>query len=237
MRFVTVSKRFGDTVVFDRFSLSIPKDSIMAIVGHSGMGKTTLLQMASGLLRPDSGQVVKEAAEEGAVSYLFQEPRLLGHSTVFSNVELALRKAYPDRKTRHAVAKNYLGLVGLGDSLGLYPSQLSGGMRQRVAIARCFAHPASLLLLDEPFQSLDIKLRYDLLDSFLSLWTENPRTTIFVTHDPMEAVLVGDRCCCLGTPEKPKELLEIDIPRKARNIDDPTLLDYEAKLVKALVED
>ena len=236
MQFVEVSKQYGDNVVFDQFSLAIEPKTIMAVVGPSGMGKTTLLQMASGLLAPDIGEVVKEEGESGSVSYLFQEPRLLPQGTVFSNVELALHKAFPDKKERKDIAMHYLDLVGLHDFIAYYPRQLSGGMRQRVAIARSFAHPSDLILMDEPFQSLDIKLRYNLLDSFVSLWNESPRTTIFVTHDPKEAVLVGDNVCCLGNPKKPNLLLTIHIPRKARNIGDSELLGLESKLVKALVQ-
>jgi NitT/TauT family transport system ATP-binding protein len=237
MHFLDISKRYGDNIVFEHFSLEIPKKTIMAIVGPSGMGKTTLLQIASGLLSPDAGTLIKEEGESGAVSYLFQEPRLLPQSTVFSNVELALHAAYPDKAERARVALHYLSLVGLEDFVGYYPKQLSGGMRQRVAIARSFAHPSDLILMDEPFQSLDIKLRYNLLNSFVSLWNESPRTTIFVTHDPMEAVLVGDSVCCLGLKDKPKELIQINIPREARNISDSDLLGFESQLVKALVDD
>jgi NitT/TauT family transport system ATP-binding protein len=237
MHFLDISKRYGDNIVFEHFSLEIPEKTIMAIVGPSGMGKTTLLQIASGLLSPDAGKLVKEEGERGAVSYLFQEPRLLPQSTVFSNVELALHTAYPDKAERARVALHYLSLVGLKDFVGYYPRQLSGGMRQRVAIARSFAHPSDLILMDEPFQSLDIKLRYNLLNSFVSLWNESPRTTIFVTHDPMEAVLVGDSVCCLGLTGKPKELIQINIPREARNISDSDLLVFESQLVNALVKD
>jgi NitT/TauT family transport system ATP-binding protein len=237
MRFIEVSKRYGDNVVLDQFSLAIPPKTIMAVVGPSGMGKTTLLQMASDLLAPDSGTIVKEESETGSVSYLFQEPRLLPQGTVFSNVELCLYKAFPNRKERTEVAMHYLDLVGLHDYIGYYPRQLSGGMRQRVAIARSFAHPSNLILMDEPFQSLDIKLRYDLLNSFVSLWNESPRTTLFVTHDPKEAILVGDNVCCLGNPKKPKLLLTINIPREARNISDSDLLGLESQLVEALVSD
>ncbi|WP_320127958.1 ABC transporter ATP-binding protein [uncultured Sphaerochaeta sp.] len=237
MRYREVTKNYGENCVFNHFSLDIKPNTIMAIVGPSGKGKTTLLQMASGLLLPDEGEVLKEATEVGSVSYLFQEPRLLPQCTVFSNVELALHSAYPHASERASLAMHYLDLVGLHEYIGYYPSQLSGGMRQRVAIARSFAHPSHLVLMDEPFQSLDIKLRYNLLNSFVALWNESPRTTIFVTHDPMEAVLVGDGICCLGKSEKPEMLLKINIPRKARNISDPELLGYEAQLVEALIKD
>jgi NitT/TauT family transport system ATP-binding protein len=235
MRFVEVSKAYGQNQVFDHFSLEIKAGTILSVVGPSGEGKTTLLQMAAGVLQPDEGRIEKEACESGSVSFLFQDPRLLPASTVFTNVELALRLAFSSKRERDALALHYLELVGLSDSLLLYPHELSGGMRQRVAIARAFAHPSSLLLLDEPFQSLDIKLKFTLLSAFLSLWEEQPRTTLFVTHDPKEALLLGDAVCCLGDPKQPLYLQTIEIPRKARNLSDAHLLALEAELVAALV--
>ncbi len=235
MQFQNISKAYAQNCIFDSFNLEIEKRTILSVVGPSGEGKTTLLQIAAGLVEVDGGRVIKEAQEEGSVSYLFQEPRLLPSSTVFSNVELALRSFVSSRVEREAVVLHYLEMVGLSDSACLYPAQLSGGMRQRVAIARAFAHPAKLMLLDEPFQSLDIKLKVTLLNAFIRLWEENPRTTLFVTHDPKEAILLGDAVCCLGNPKKPLLYQKIHIPRKARNIGDQTLLAVEASLVQALV--
>lgn len=235
MQFQRISKAYGQNCIFDEFSLEITKRTILSVVGPSGEGKTTLLQIAAGLIQPDSGIVIKEAEEEGSISYLFQEPRLLPFSTVFTNVELALRSFLSNKKEREESALHYLRMVGLADSMGLYPDQLSGGMRQRVAIARAFAHPSNLMLLDEPFQSLDIKLKVTLVNSFLRLWEESPRTTLFVTHDPKEAILLGDAVCCLGDPKKPLLYQQINIPRNARNIGDQTLLALEASLVRALV--
>ena len=160
---------------------------------------------------------------------------MLGACTVYANVELALRSSHASEAERRSIALHYLQMVGLSDSLGLYPAQLSGGMRQRVAIARAFAHPANLMLLDEPFQSLDIKLKFALVDAFLELWEEQPRTTLFVTHDPKEALMLGDAVCCLGDPKEPLWYQKIDIPRNARNITDTVMLGWEATLVQTLV--
>ncbi len=235
MRFIDISKAYGQNVIFDRFSLNIEVGTILSVVGPSGQGKTTLLHLASGLIEADSGQVIKEESEEGAVSYLFQEPRLIPTSTVFSNVELALRASERCAKVRAQIAAHYLEVVGLWEDRSLYPAQLSGGMRQRVAIARSFAHPSRLMLLDEPFQSLDIKLRYSLMEAFLTLWKESPKTTLFVTHDPKEAIALADAVCCLGDPTKPLLHHHIDTPREARGIDDEALLALEGRLIKALL--
>lgn len=235
MQFVEVSKYYGENCVFDHFSLEVEPKTILSVVGPSGEGKTTLLHLASGLVSCDGGRVAKEESEQGPISYLFQEPRLLPYSTVLANVELALRSSIPGRSLQREIALKYLHLVGLEDSLSLYPSELSGGMRQRVAIARAFAHPCNLMLLDEPFQSLDIKLKYSLLTAFAKLWEQEKKTTLFVTHDPKEAILLGDAVCCLGNPTKPLLHQQIKIPRNARNFNDPTLMALEAELVEALV--
>lgn len=236
MIFERVSKAYGSTMVFDRFSLEIEAGTILSVVGPSGQGKTTLLHLASGLIEADEGRVLRHATEEGAVSYLFQEPRLIPSATVFRNVELPLRASEPCATVRSQIANHYLEMVGLADSRALYPDQLSGGMRQRVAIARSFSHPSHLMLLDEPFQSLDIKLRYTLIEAFLTLWQESPKTTIFVTHDPKEAILLGDAVCCLGDPTGPLLHQTIDTPRSARSITDERSLALEATLIKALLK-
>ncbi|HPB41924.1 MAG: ABC transporter ATP-binding protein [Spirochaetales bacterium] len=226
MRFSNVSKAYGDHVVFDRFSFALDPKTIMSVVGPSGGGKTTLLRLAAGLVEPDGGTVEKD---EGKVSFLFQEPRLLPHVNVWANVEITLRAFY-EQEERTRIALHYLELAEMKESLHLYPHELSGGMRQRVAIARAFAHPAELMLLDEPFQSLDIRLRMHLIKAFLTLWEEEKRTTIFVTHDTKEAVLIGDRVLCLGDPHTPRMDEQIKIPRTARDIHDPVLMALEVKL-------
>jgi NitT/TauT family transport system ATP-binding protein len=235
MKFDGVSKAYESTIVFDRFSLEIKEGTILSVVGPSGQGKTTLLHLASGLIEPDEGKVVRHASEEGSISYLFQEPRLIPSATVFRNVELPLRASEPCKAVRAQIANHYLEMVGLSDSRALYPDQLSGGMRQRVAIARSFSHPSRLMLLDEPFQSLDIKLRYTLIEAFLTLWEESPKTTIFVTHDPKEAILLGDAVCCLGDPSGPLLHQTIDTPRRARSITSEQSLALEATLIEALL--
>ncbi|HPX28634.1 MAG TPA: ABC transporter ATP-binding protein [Sphaerochaeta sp.] len=226
MRFSNVSKAYGGHIVFDRFSFALDPKTIMSVVGPSGGGKTTLLRLAAGLIEPDSGTVEKD---EGKVSFLFQEPRLLPHVNVWANVEVTLRAFY-EQEERNRIALHYLELAEMKESLHLYPHELSGGMRQRVAIARAFAHPAELMLLDEPFQSLDIRLRMHLIKAFLTLWEEERRTTIFVTHDTKEAILIGDRVLCLGDPHEPWMDEYINIPRIARDVHDPALMALEAKL-------
>lgn len=216
--------------VLDGFSLDVPKGSITALVGPSGCGKTTLLRLVGSLEQPDAGSIEKETEEKGDISYLFQEPRLLPWHTVLVNVELVLRPFEPDRRHRNDRAMEFIELVGLADFARFKPDQLSGGMRQRVAIARAFAYPGHMMLLDEPFQSLDSSLRWSLVRAFLKLWEADRRTTVYVTHDVQEAILMADRVVRLS--ERPMRILaehEIGVPRNERSLADPGLLALQAE--------
>ena len=190
-------KRYQDKVVLKDFSLDIKPRTITCITGESGCGKTTLLNLIAGIIRPDSGTIELD----GKVSYLFQEPRLLPWRTALENVALALK----DEKK----AREILELVGLKDSLDKYPSELSGGMRQRVAMARAFSYPSSIILMDEPFQNLDVKLKNNLLQLFLKLWEQEQKTVLWVTHDITEACLSADLVLCVTLgPQSPMEITQ-----------------------------
>ncbi|MDY4609517.1 MAG: ABC transporter ATP-binding protein [Sphaerochaetaceae bacterium] len=230
------SKEAGTTVpVFVDFSLDIPSGTIQVLTGPSGCGKTTLLHLAAGLTPLDGGSILREPCEVGPVSYLFQEPRLLPWRNVFTNVELPLRASIPVKEEREAKVLRFLSLVGLSGYEAYLPSELSGGMRQRVAIARAFAYPSTLILMDEPFQSLDVKLRYELLQAFLHLWQDERRTTLYVTHDVAEAVLAADSVCRLdGPPAEIADLFSIDVPRSRRKPGLPELMSYEGRLYGGL---
>ncbi|MDC7124517.1 MAG: ATP-binding cassette domain-containing protein [Spirochaetales bacterium] len=179
--------------VFKNFNIEFPSDKVSVILGPSGCGKTTLLNIIGGLLSPLEGKVSFNNTTQTSdnFSILFQEPRLLPWRTIRKNVEIVLKSKF-DKQLRRETAEHYLSLVGLKDSMNLYPSELSGGMRQRVAIARAFAYPADTILMDEPFQALDIKLKQELRALFTKLWVEDKRTAILVTHDINEAVMLGD---------------------------------------------
>ncbi|ADK82248.1 ABC transporter ATP-binding protein [Sediminispirochaeta smaragdinae] len=214
--------------VFRRFSLEFPEGEITAILGPSGCGKTTLLHLIAGLLIPSDGSIGRDTGE--AVSYLFQEPRLLPWMTVLENVCLV-------NKDEGAV-RRFLEIVGLRSSASRYPGELSGGMRQRVAMARAFAFDASMLLMDEPFQALDLALRLSLVNAFRHIWGQEPRTSIFVTHDIQEALVLGDRIFVLDGP--PVELVGRfvnPVDRNQRSIHDPRLLALEAELYHLLIDE
>lgn len=215
--------------VLSDFSCSMAPKTITALVGPSGCGKTTLLRLVGELEAPDAGTIAKTVEEKGRISYLFQEPRLLPWHTVLTNVELVLVPYYPERHQRIERAMEFLEMVGLADYMRFKPEQLSGGMRQRVAIARAFAYPGHMMLLDEPFQSLDSSLRWNLVKSFLRLWEADRRTTVYVTHDVQEALLMADRVIRLSP--RPMRILEehaIEVPREQRSLADPAFIALQA---------
>jgi NitT/TauT family transport system ATP-binding protein len=170
------------------------------ILGPSGCGKTTLLKLLGGLLKPPVGEVSYSGAANGnremhKTSFMFQEPRLLPWLTVLENVSLPLHKIF-GKEEAMGRAKRFLSLVSLEGMDTSYPVELSGGQAQRVSMARAFAWPTAALFMDEPFQSLDIPLRINLMETCLSLLEK--RLLIAVTHDPREALYMGGRIVILG---------------------------------------
>ncbi|MDR0723411.1 MAG: ATP-binding cassette domain-containing protein [Treponema sp.] len=200
IQFKKVSFGFGATLIFDRLSLELGMENPVVILGPSGCGKTTLLRLGAGLLPPWSGDIAYTAGDAPiGCSFVFQEPRLLPWFTVLENVLIPLKARFP-RSDGEARARHFLALVSLQDKAGVYPEKLSGGQRQRVSIARAFAYPAQFLFMDEPFQSLDIPLRIELMEMTLGLLKAEPRLCIAVTHDPREALVLGQRIIILGKP-------------------------------------
>ncbi|HIX46860.1 MAG TPA: ATP-binding cassette domain-containing protein [Candidatus Borkfalkia faecigallinarum] len=179
-----VTQKYGALTVYENFSLSLEEGKIACILGTSGCGKTTLLNMLAGLV-PFSGAIVPMQP----CSYIFQQPRLVPNLTVEGNLRLVCRDA--------ARIRDMLGRVGLADKAKAYPVELSGGQAQRVSIARAFLHPSSLLLMDEPFSSLDTALKIRLMRLFAEIWREERRTVLFVTHDVEEAYMLAHRALVL----------------------------------------
>ncbi len=226
MKIENISKSFGAASVLENFSLDVKKNSIVCLTGPSGCGKTTLLNIIAGLEKQDCGCVETEG--ELKISYLFQEPRLLNNLTVLENVSVPL-------KGDCEKAVEMLGLVGLSDFLDKHPSQLSGGQRQRVAIARAFSFPSSVILMDEPFQSLDIKMKNALVRSFLDIWEHNRKTVLWVTHDITEACLAADKIVCLSSnPMKIEKIFSIREKRSARTGD--SIASVSASVYNLLVD-
>jgi len=191
---INISKSFGDRTILDGFSLSVRPGSVTCLFGPSGCGKTTLLNIMGGILVPDSGMVTGFPEEQK--SYIFQETRILPWKTVLGNVLFPLVDRMP-RQEALDHARAMIRMVGLEKEEKLYPGQLSGGMKQRVSIARAFAFPGTLILMDEAFQNLDKTLKYNILNSFMEIWKKDGRTVVFVTHDMEEALYMGQQIVLL----------------------------------------
>jgi NitT/TauT family transport system ATP-binding protein len=197
----------GERPVLENISLRVPEGEFLCLLGSSGCGKTTLLRLLAGLERPARGQIFWRGAPVTGASVergiVFQEYSLFNWLRLRDNVALAVKKNFANRskaETR-AKAEEYLGMVGLRDAAGKYPFELSGGMRQRGAIARTLALGSPVLLMDEPFGALDPANRINLQELLLGIWSETSprRTVVFVTHDVDEALFLGDRVIMLGS--------------------------------------
>jgi sulfate transport system ATP-binding protein len=216
-----VTKRFGAFTALERVSLDIRSGELLALLGPSGSGKTTLLRIIAGLEWPDGGEVqfdgvnaLSRTVGERNVGFVFQHYALFRHMSVFENVAFGLRakprKERPGEADIRKRVETLLELVQLGGLAKRYPSQLSGGQRQRVALARALAIEPRVLLLDEPFGSLDAKVRKELRRWLRTLHTEINVTSVFVTHDQEEALEVADRVVVMdggrieqtGTPQQ-----------------------------------
>jgi NitT/TauT family transport system ATP-binding protein len=184
-----IYKSFGTLKIFEDFSIDFKKNKINCILGPSGCGKTTLLNIIAGLVPIDSGELSGINREK--ISCVFQEPRLLPWKTAWKNIEFTLRDKIPYDEVGKIVDK-YIKLVKLDEYRDYYPGQLSGGMNQRVSLARAFSFPSELILMDEPFKGLDYKLKQSLQNAFLELWQSDNRTVIYVTHDVDEAIELGE---------------------------------------------
>lgn len=230
-----LGKSYGGLTVFRDLDIDVEESGVTALLGPSGCGKTTLLDIIAGATRPDSGRI--SGIEGRRVGYVFQDPRLLPWKTVAANIEFVLRELYdPAERRRHS--ERWIDLVGLSAFSRYYPSELSGGMRQRVGIARAFAYPSSILLLDEPFQGLDLGLRLGLARLFDEVWRADRRTTLFVTHEINEALLLADRLYVLSAlPARVSGHFEINVPHGSRSLAGEELVEIERSLYSLLTQE
>ena len=203
--FERVRKTFDSLVVLDGVDLHIAENQIVAVVGPSGVGKTTMLELITGLIAPDSGRV--EVADV-RVGYVFQEPRLLPWRTAVDNIAVVLRAQGEEREEARRAALSWMERVGLQGFEDYHPAELSGGMAQRVAVARAFAAEPRILLMDEPFSNMDLELKTSLLGILETIIRERKTTVVYVTHELTEALRIADRIVEL-TPER--RLRELDL--------------------------
>jgi NitT/TauT family transport system ATP-binding protein len=213
-----VSHVFGaKQKVLANLSFALPAGGFMALVGPSGVGKSTLVRLLAGLLRPSSGKIQYVNQPNGqppSIGLMFQKDNLMPWRTAYENVRLPLEiKGVPLAESDTAV-REMLNLVGLTGNEQSYPAQLSGGMAQRVALARALVHRPSLLLLDEPFGSLDALTRERMGQELLRIWATLPVTVFMVTHSIPEAVLLADEVVVMGgQPATITERIQIALPR------------------------
>ncbi len=217
----------GQTTALSAVSLAVEPGELLTVVGPSGCGKTTLIRLVAGLEAPTAGRVqvdgadVTEPAPDRPV--VFQEPRLFPWLTARENVAFGLREQDHDEQHIQRRASELLETVGLGESGEAYPAELSGGMKQRVGLARALAVEPPVLLMDEPFGSVDAHTSRQLQADLLDVWQRTGRTILFVTHDIGEAVYLGDRVAVMGSePGHIRETVAVDRPRP-RERTDPAL--------------
>jgi NitT/TauT family transport system ATP-binding protein len=198
--------------------LAIRKNEFVSLLGPSGCGKTTLIRIIAGLLTADRGEVLVNSQVVNSPGrdrcMVFQQFGLLPWRTVMSNVEFGLEIDGVPRDERRALAEKYLELVGLKGFENYYPHQISGGMQQRVGIARALSKKPEILLMDEPFGAVDAQTREQLQEELLKIWAQTENTVVFVTHSIDEAIYLSDRVVVMqARPGRIKEEVAIDLPR------------------------
>ena len=209
-----IKKSYGDKVIFDNFDIEFEQGKITAILGRSGCGKTTLLNIICG-----SVEYTGEVERPDKISYIFQSQRLVPNLTVYKNLEYVL-SYIRDKNEKNKHIEEVLRMVEMYDERGKYPSQLSGGMAQRVSLARAFVYDAPLMLMDEPFKGLDVSLKKRIIDVFKKLYEKDNRTVVFVTHDIDEALFLADRIIVLEEGGKVVYDKELSVDRADRKAGD-----------------
>lgn len=222
MEIKDISKTFfsekGCFTAIENVSFDVNDGEFLVILGPGRCGKTVLLNIIAGLEEQTEGSVIYDGKEwhgvNPEISMVFQKLALMPFKTVMENVELGLKFRGMSKAERRDIAQHYIELVGLKGFEKSYPTQLSGGMKQRVGIARAYAANPKLLIMDEPFGQLDAQTRYQMQEEILRIWEKEKRTVIFVTNNIEEACYLGDRIILLSDcPAKVKEVYPIGIPR------------------------
>ena len=218
-----ISKTFKDKdgtefKAVEDVTLDVYDKDFVVLLGPGRCGKTVIMNLIAGLLQPSQGSITLDGKEiqgsDPGIGMVFQTTALMPWKTVMENTELGLKFSGMEKQKRRVIAQKYIDLVGLSGFENAYPSQLSGGMKQRVGIARAYAYDPEVLLLDEPFGALDAQTRYAMEDELARIWEQQKRTVIFVTNNIEEAVSLSDRIILFSEcPARIKEIYRNDLPR------------------------
>ncbi|MCD7908829.1 MAG: ABC transporter ATP-binding protein [Clostridium sp.] len=220
-----LTKKFGDLLVLDNISFDIKKGEFVCVVGPTGCGKTTFLNLLSCLIEPTEGKLLIDGQpadpKKHDIAFVFQEPSSFPWLNVEQNIEIGMKiKKIPEKERKERVER-MISLMGLEQFRKFYASQLSVSTEQRMVIARAFAMNPDLLLMDEPYGQMDIKMRFYLEDEVIRLWRETGTTVVFITHNIEEAVYMAERILILSNkPATVKEEVLVDLPRP-RSVSDP----------------
>ena len=223
-----LTKKFDDLTVLDDISFNINKGDFVCIVGPTGCGKTTFLNLLVKLIEPTSGQILIDGEpadpKKHNISFVFQEPSNFPWLTVEDNIKFSMKFKDIDKKEMQRRTDKILDIIGLTDKKDVYPSELSVSAEQRVVIGRSFAVYPDLLLMDEPYGQMDIKVRYYLEDEVLKLWRETGSTVLFITHNIEEAIYLSEKCLIMSQkPTTIKAIVENPLPYP-RNVSDPEFI-------------
>ena len=223
-----LTKKFGDLLVLDDISFDIKKGEFVCIVGPTGCGKSTFLNLLTRLIPATAGEILLDGEpadpKKHSISFVFQEPSAFDWLTVQENIEYGLKIKHRSAEEIRTQTDKIISLLGLEDWRDVYPKDLSVSMEQRVVIGRAFAVNPDLLLMDEPYGQMDIKMRYYLEDEVIRLWEATGSTVLFITHNLEEAVYLAQRVLILSNkPAKIKANIPVDLPRP-RKVSDPEFI-------------
>lgn len=204
-------------------SFDVKEGEFLVLLGPGRCGKTVLLNIIAGLEEKTTGSIQYDGKEVNGVNpeiaMVFQKTALMPFNTVMENVEIGLKFSHMPKKERREICQKYIDLVGLQGFENAYPSALSGGMKQRVGIARAYANNPKVLIMDEPFGALDAQTRYSMQEEILRIWEEEKRTVIYVTNNIEEAIYLGTRIVLLSQcPATVKAVYDVDLPRPRNNV-------------------
>ncbi len=216
LQFKNINKKFDNRIIFENFNIDFYENQVNCIIGKSGCGKSTLLNIISGVIKNDSLELAK--IETKFISYIFQDDRLIDWLTVDENIKMVIKNIY-DKNKCEELCNKYLDLLGIKEYKNYYPQMLSGGVRQRVNIVRALIYPSQIIIMDEPFKSIDIINKEYIIKKFKELLKKEKKTVILVTHDIEEAIILADKIYMLGNePLEIKKIINNDENLNKRDI-------------------